>query len=220
MGHLVSTPHSTTTDPHRPLSHPIDPATDPHIRPTHISLPPPPTFGAWSLATASNDLHEPESPFVADLPSPNLNFYTAPSTPHADIPTAPPSSPPLSPALDSHHSPPVDGELAADVANELTLDDANFNALEKIWLFCRSKTAFHRVYIIRALTTLLDEVEPSEAVRFVLPLVSALATDPGILFPLSIFLFHHLNQSVLDESVKVALAAELLHIIWWFFTVC
>jgi serine/threonine-protein phosphatase 4 regulatory subunit 1 len=52
----------------------------------------------------------------------------------------------------------------------------------------------------RALPTYLNEVTPTEAVEYVLPLLGGLAIDE-------------------EERVKEAFVGELLVIIWWFFTV-
>ncbi|KAL1944608.1 hypothetical protein VTO73DRAFT_3038 [Trametes versicolor] len=97
------------------------------------------------------------------------------------------------------------------------LDTEGYSALEKIYLFSRSRAGFHRVFIAHALPRYLlgaelatsdlpsqeqiEQITPSEAVDYVLPLLNILATDD-------------------DEAVKEALAAELVPIIWWFVTHC
>ncbi|EIN07478.1 ARM repeat-containing protein [Punctularia strigosozonata HHB-11173 SS5] len=80
-------------------------------------------------------------------------------------------------------------------------DDDTLNTLEKIWLFSRSEATFHRVFIVHSLPDFLDDVTPTEAVDYVLPLVSSLAMDE-------------------EDAVKEALAAELVRIAWWFLTHC
>ncbi|KAI0647224.1 hypothetical protein C8Q79DRAFT_907811 [Trametes meyenii] len=105
-----------------------------------------------------------------------------------------------------------------DINIDFTEFDAEgYSALEKIYLFSRSRAGFHRVFIAHALPRYLlgaenatnelpsreqiEQITPSEAVDYVLPLLNILATDD-------------------DEAVKEALAAELVPIIWWFVTHC
>ncbi|KNZ74186.1 Serine/threonine-protein phosphatase 4 regulatory subunit 1 [Termitomyces sp. J132] len=90
--------------------------------------------------------------------------------------------------------------LGTDIALDLALDDAGLTTLEKIYLFARSKASFHRIYIAHALPDLLHQVSSQDAIQYVLPLLDGLALDD-------------------DEQVKEALAAELVSLIWWFFTV-
>lgn len=106
------------------------------------------------------------------------------------------SSPsPLSP-------PPTDIPFpSSDFLLHLPLDDDALTTLEKIYLFSRSKATFHRIFIAHALPSYLNTVSPQDAVEYVLPLLSGLAMDE-------------------DELVKEALAAELVPLIWWFFTHC
>ncbi|KAI0082750.1 ARM repeat-containing protein [Panus rudis PR-1116 ss-1] len=103
-------------------------------------------------------------------------------------------------------------------------ESEGLSALEKIYLFSRSSMSFHRAYIAKALAGFLrgnteengtatdtssntshestgDRITPEEAVEYVLPLLNGLAMDE-------------------DDSVKEALAAELVPIIWWFVTRC
>lgn len=106
--------------------------------------------------------------------------------------------------------------VVMDVALDLALDDEGLTTLEKIYLYSRSRAAFHRVFIAHALPAYLTHVTPQEAVEYVLPLLSGLAMDDGQLSSI------HINcilLFILDESVKEALAAELVPIIWWFFSV-
>jgi hypothetical protein len=58
-------------------------------------------------------------------------------------------------------------------------DDESLTALEKIYLFSRSKNSFHRVFIVHALPAFLDQISSQEAVDYVLPLLSGLAIDEG-----------------------------------------
>ncbi|KAI0636799.1 hypothetical protein C8Q77DRAFT_1215727 [Trametes polyzona] len=162
------------------------------------------------------------------LPPPNPSAST--STPSPPL-LPPPANDPVANtvALNSEQSatgsvsdpqaPPVD--LLApptDLNIDFTeLDTEGYSALEKIYLFSRSRAGFHRVFIAHALPRYLlgaenatsdlpsqeqiEQITPSEAVDYVLPLLNILATDD-------------------DEAVKEALAAELVPIIWWFVTHC
>jgi serine/threonine-protein phosphatase 4 regulatory subunit 1 len=60
-------------------------------------------------------------------------------------------------------------------------DLPDLSPLEKIYLFSRSKAAFHRIYIIHALVSSLhdDHVPPSDAVEYILPLLRGFALDDG-----------------------------------------
>ncbi|KAF8628354.1 hypothetical protein AX15_003890 [Amanita polypyramis BW_CC] len=123
-------------------------------------------------------------------------FYTAPSTPDQIFYT-PPSSPPAFPFTAPHDDPQPSVEFAIDLA----LSDDTLSTLERIYLFSRSKAVFHRVFITHALPSFLNEVSPQEANEYVLPLLTGLAMDD-------------------EEQVKEVLAAQLIPIIWWFFTHC
>lgn len=197
-------------------------------RPTHIPLPPPPSFSAF-LSTPSPSQRD--DPFAEDVQSPYLQFYTAPSTPYSEPdPSQPPSpsaadyfTPPTSPfveipvqeptpskeleALSKSSSPPpalvpqppsnfgnvystpdpdstddIYPGIPVDVVNDLILDDGSLTALEKIYLFCRSKQVKHRSFIVKIMPKLIQEVPPQEAVEYVLPLFRELVLDPGKLF--------------------------------------
>ncbi|KAG6814303.1 hypothetical protein H0H92_013428 [Tricholoma furcatifolium] len=142
----------------------------PHA-PNHIQLPQNNNF------SVSPDI----SPLYYTAPSSPCDFYTPPSTP---------------PSTDDPF--PTD-----DFSIDSVLDDEDYDSLgtlEKIYLFARSKTTFHRIYIIHALPELLYQITPQEAVQYVLPLLDGLAIDE-------------------EDPVKEALSLELLSLIWWFFTV-
>ena len=101
---------------------------------------------------------------------------------------------------------------------ELSLDDDNLSVLEKIYLFSRSKATFHRVFIAHALPSFLEQISPQEAVEYVLPLLSGLAMDDGACTRAS---ERHISDGFdVEDTVKEAFAAELLAIMWYFFTVC
>lgn len=201
-------------------------------RPTHIPLPPPPSFSTF-LSTPSPSQRD--DPFAEDVQSPYLQFYTAPSTPYSDAepfqpsspaaadyftpptspsveipaaepaPTAatnvypvpeaqvpvPPPSPPASVSLvtpnpaNTYVSPSPYGTddiypgIPVDIVNDLILDDGSLTALEKIYLFCRSKQVIHRSFIVKNMPKLLSDVPPQEAVEYVLPLFRELVLDTG-----------------------------------------
>ncbi|KAI0362299.1 ARM repeat-containing protein [Trametes cingulata] len=122
------------------------------------------------------------------------------------------------PSSSDPQAPPEDVLAPTDINIDFTEFDAEgYSALEKIYLFSRSRAGFHRVFIAHALPRYLlgaenstsdlpsqeqiEQITPSEAVDYVLPLLNILATDD-------------------DDAVKEALAAELVPIIWWFVTHC
>ncbi|KAJ7172587.1 armadillo-type protein [Mycena filopes] len=185
--------------------------------PQYIAMPPPFNSSAISDSSPSRVM---DDPFASPMYSPALEMYhTAPSTPITspliEVPSlaaanqrlAEPalanlhiSIPPGSPQ-NTHADLPVEdafptGEIPIDL-----VDDEGLSALEKIYLFARSQSVFHRVYIVHALPSFLQQVTPQEAIEYVLPLVPCLAMDD-------------------DEKVKEALVAELVSVIWWFFTHC
>ncbi|KAJ3887155.1 armadillo-type protein [Lentinula edodes] len=186
-------------------------------RPTHITMPPSP-FSSINMAYTPSPSHRLEDPFESPMFSP-LIFYTAPSTPIVESPAsqAPPqfqgqdpNSPPLTPVTHiaiphvlppssqspfSLHTPPNES------LDDTTLDDEGLSTLERIYLYSRSKSSFHRVFIASALPELLKQVTPHEAIEYVLPLLNTLAMDD-------------------DEMVKEAFSSKLVTIIWWFFTRC
>jgi len=57
----------------------------------------------------------------------------------------------------------------------------------------------HSVYVSRAMSSFLPQVLPQDVLDYVLPILSSLAVDE-------------------DETVKEALSAELVHVIWWVVT--
>jgi hypothetical protein len=130
----------------------------------HIALPPPPCL--------------PERLRSSDPDSPALSFHTPPSSPliSPDIFYTPPSSP-MQPDPPIHTDDPF--PVVMDVALDLALDDEGLTTLEKIYLYSRSRAAFHRVFIAHALPAFLTHVTPQEAVEYVLPLLSGLAMDDG-----------------------------------------
>ncbi|KAG6818201.1 hypothetical protein H0H87_000106 [Tephrocybe sp. NHM501043] len=126
--------------------------------------------------------------YICLPPSPDV-YYTAPSSPFEFYtpPTSPLPGPAQPPAL--HIAIPTDDPFPepADVPADLALDDAGLSTLEKIYLFARSKAAFHRIYISHALPDLLHHVASQDAVDYVLPLLESLATDEGASLPHSLY---------------------------------
>lgn len=209
-----------------------------------ISLPPPPAFSSFTLqgytpevppstvvesptigfkTAPSSPFSEPQSPA-----SPPVQWYTPPTTPQNDLKVPPaqhhasvqPSSesvPPSAPLLVPQPGLKAPGEHAAsgersegvddaypsiiDLAYDSGFDEEGLNTLEKIYLYSRSDSHIHRTFIAHALPTYLEQVSPQEAVEYVLPLIHNLAVDE-------------------EESVKAALATELVPVIWWFFSHC
>jgi len=217
---LVNIQHSNPTS-REPVSE--DTVRDPHPRtsapPSHIHLIPPDVLGAFATPTVISPCPT-ENPFDSPPLSPTLSFHTAPSTPVTspqgeDPPPDPrppptfgnssPPSPPLSRQLlasvELETIPPPEALSSPDFALDFTLDDEGLSTLEKIYLFSRSRSAHHRVFISHALPAFLAQVSPLEAVEYVLPLLPSLAVDE-------------------DEAVKEALSAELVSIMWWFLTNC
>ncbi|CAH1762898.1 8482_t:CDS:10 [Entrophospora sp. SA101] len=88
-----------------------------------------------------------------------------------------------------------------DMEDEEILMDESLSPLEKIFLYVKSELVFHRVFIARELPTLIRDVEISEAVEYVLPLMNSLGTDP-------------------EDHVKETFATELDDIIWFYYSHC
>ncbi|KAG2158366.1 armadillo-type protein [Suillus bovinus] len=188
--------------------------------PSRIRLTYPQVLGAFSLPLIISPSPG-ENPFDSPPLSPTLSFHTAPSTPVTspqgeDPPPDPPpvpifgnsrpsSPPPINiPSITSveiETIPPPEALSSPDFALDFTLDDEGLSTLEKIYLFSRSRSAHHRVFISHALPAFLAQVSPIEAVEYVLPLLPSLSVDE-------------------DEAVKEALSAELVSIMWWFLTHC
>lgn len=74
----------------------------------------------------------------------------------------------------------------------------------------------YSVFISHALPSFLANVTPVEAAEYVLPLLPSLAMDEGTSRPR---LSDAYVTSHTDETVKEALASELVEILWWFLTV-
>ncbi|KAI0673048.1 hypothetical protein C8Q78DRAFT_970689 [Trametes maxima] len=208
---------------------------------THVSPPPPHSLwyvGDNATKDGSAGEHASLPNFSSASPAPaGLHISIPPRNPSASTSTPsppllpPPAHDPVASAaaaipdqggsgtLSDPQTMPVDSIAPpTDINIDFTEFDAEgYSALEKIYLFSRSRAGFHRVFIAHALPRYLlgaenatnelpsreqiEQITPSEAVDYVLPLLNILATDD-------------------DEAVKEALAAELVPIIWWFVTHC
>ncbi|MBW0494304.1 hypothetical protein O181_034019 [Austropuccinia psidii MF-1] len=78
--------------------------------------------------------------------------------------------------------------------------DLGLTIMEKIFLFAKSESTYHRVIVSQRLPELLEEVDIAEAVEYVLPLLNGLAND--------------------DEAVREALGPSLCNIMWYYFSRC
>ncbi|CAH7687280.1 armadillo-type protein [Phakopsora pachyrhizi] len=84
--------------------------------------------------------------------------------------------------------------------SEAEAEDNGLSTMEKIFLFAKSGNSYHRVIVSQRLPDLLEDVDITEAVEYVLPLLSGLASD--------------------EESVQEALAPSLCNIMWYYFSKC
>ncbi|KAJ3735417.1 armadillo-type protein [Lentinula guzmanii] len=142
------------------------------------------------------------------LPPSSQSTFSLHTPPNAYPPSVSylPPGPVPSPETIVHHSAPsqmIDESFPepTEPPDDATLDDEGLSTLERIYLYSRSKSSFHRVFIASALPELLEQVTPREAIEYVLPLLNTLAMDD-------------------DEMVKEAFSSKLVTIIWWFFTHC
>ncbi|KAF5365609.1 hypothetical protein D9758_003243 [Tetrapyrgos nigripes] len=170
-------------------------------RPNYISLPPNLFINIPSTPTTTQPPHLHSS----DLP---VFFPISSCSPHTSS-----ALPPNAQLLPSTHLPPESMQRNADVMAEETFPESTdlpvdgafeseaLNALEKIYLFSQSKALYHRIFIATALPDLLEQITPHEAIEYVLPHLSTLATDE-------------------DDTVKDAFSSKLVTVIWWFFTHC
>ncbi|KAG1877876.1 armadillo-type protein [Suillus subalutaceus] len=211
MGNVVSLVDIQHSNPASEDPVPVEPVSDAHQRPSapaRTTIPPsrihltyPQVLGAFALPLIISPSPG-ENPLDSPPLSPTLSFHTAPSTPVTSPQGEdPPPDPPPVPIF-GNSTPSITTALSSpDFALDFTLDDEGLSTLEKIYLFSRSRSAHHRVFISHALPAFLAQVSPIEAVEYVLPLLPSLSVDE-------------------DEAVKEALSAELVSIMWWFFTHC
>lgn len=140
----------------------------------------------------------------ADDPPPDPNGSSSPPEVvlHVPPPPAPPSEAPVINRLEEKDTSPTHDDAFPNVEQvhvDTFSDDEGLSSLEKIYLFSRSQATFHRwvlmeshllslitrlignrVFITHSLSTFMDDITPSEAVEYVLPLLSGLAMDPGM----------------------------------------
>lgn len=112
--------------------------------------------------------------------------------------------------------------VPVDVNLDFTeFDSEGLNALEKIYLFSRSRASFHRVFIVHALPRYLgadeseigypsreqvDQIYPEDAVEYVLPLLNGLALDEGM--------FHTIAISPIAHRAFYVLLIWLISVPW------
>lgn len=101
-------------------------------------------------------------------------------------------------------SPRVSEEDGINVSSEQedasdSMDDG-LNCLERIFLFAKSDLAYHRVLVSRCLADWIKDVDLTEAVEYVIPLLNGLATD--------------------ELEVSAVFAPELGRLMWFFFRNC
>jgi serine/threonine-protein phosphatase 4 regulatory subunit 1 len=175
MQSRTQTGTSTDNDPTSSLPKTPPSSSGVGSRPTHINLSSQPQiFGTLALSPSSSPSRE--NPFERPLLSPALTFYTAPSTPLTspqleafppNQPVSPPPEvvlfvpPPPAPPTETRASPPVpnsDIEPAHDeafpnldqVPVDPFIDDEGLSSLEKIYLYSRSQSTFHRYVSVRS----------------------------------------------------------------------
>jgi hypothetical protein len=85
-------------------------------------------------------------------------------------------------------------------ADEAPLMEESLTTLERIFLFAKSEMTYHRVLVSHSLADWVMEVELSEAVEFVIPLLNGLACDAS--------------------EVCVTFAPQLHRVMWYFFRNC
>lgn len=170
---------------------------------------------------------------------------------HTNIGTTDPADIPAASFAPISSPSPLFAANDASGSEDLTeFDTEGYSALEKIYLFSRSRVGFHRVFITKSLGMFLQEevgsigsssssettqegegqdsapvdtISPDDAVQYVLPLLNGLAMDEGKVHSTctsDISLTLWVWCHILDEAVKEALASELVPIIWWFVTRC
>ncbi|KAG9104068.1 hypothetical protein FRC06_005768 [Ceratobasidium sp. 370] len=170
------------------------PSPAPHIVRTS---PPPPSEPQPVCFPSASLLSAPSSGSASPRTPPNLRLEIPPQD-GVQIPARDGLRAPFAPDPENEGICTEVGSLGQEIQLE---SGDHLNALERIYLYTQSKATFHRIFMSRALPTYLKEVTPVEAIEYVLPLLGGLAIDE-------------------EERVKETFAAELLGIIWWFFTTC
>ncbi|KOS15971.1 arm repeat-containing protein [Malassezia pachydermatis] len=90
-----------------------------------------------------------------------------------------------------------DGSADGDDGDEL---EDGLSSLERIFLFAKSDLAYHRVLVSRCLAEWIKDVDLTDAVEYVIPLLNGLATD--------------------ELEVSAVFAPELGRLMWFFFRNC
>ena len=94
----------------------------------------------------------------------------------------------------------MDGsQEAPEESVEDSLDDG-LSTLERIFLFAKSDLAYHRILVSRCLAEWIRDVDLTDAVEYVIPLLNGLATD--------------------ELGVSAVFAPELGRLMWFFFRNC
>lgn len=92
----------------------------------------------------------------------------------------------------------IDTTVDPDETTEF-LDDG-LSCLERIFLFAKSDLAYHRVLVSRCLADWIKDVDLTDAVEYIIPLLNGLATD--------------------ELEVSAVFAPELGRLMWFFFRNC
>lgn len=106
--------------------------------------------------------------------------------------------------VQSHKDEDEEGEEEGDGEEEDNMDaqptEESLTTLERIFLFAKSEMAFHRVLVARSLADWILDVELSDAVEYVIPLLNGLACD--------------------ELEVCSAFVPNLHKVMWFFFRNC
>ena len=93
----------------------------------------------------------------------------------------------------------LSGSMSDELPDAEELED-DLSSLERIFLFAKSDMAYHRVLVSRCLADWIRDVDLTEAVEYVIPLLNGLATD--------------------ELEVSMVFAPELGRLMWFFFRNC
>ncbi|EPQ27336.1 uncharacterized protein PFL1_05258 [Pseudozyma flocculosa PF-1] len=93
----------------------------------------------------------------------------------------------------------VDDNMMGEGPNGEQVEES-LNTLERIFLFAKSDLAYHRVLVASSLPDWIRDVELSDAVEYIIPLLNGLGTD--------------------ELDVCAAFAPELSRVMWFFFRNC
>ncbi|KAN0062884.1 hypothetical protein ACQY0O_004705 [Thecaphora frezii] len=93
----------------------------------------------------------------------------------------------------------MDENIVGDASVTESVEES-LNTLERIFLFAKSDMAYHRVLVASSLPDWIRDVELSDAVEYIIPLLNGLGTD--------------------ELDVCAAFAPELSRLMWFFFRNC